>query len=188
MNILLKSSIVAACALATSIASAFPFTHTWQQTDSQMANRLFRDGAPSEYGIPKAFPGTVGGPVFFVTFTITNSFSTVSRLDVTTTNNNPAVFHSFTSAYLTSFSSSDLSLNYAGDEGTSPNATPSSFSIEIPAMTDVVLMVSSLNTSSNLGQSFTIDATLAPVPEPASMIALTGGIMAMVARRRRRKA
>lgn len=191
MKLLFKLMLASSAVLVTAMANAqnFSFSHTWDQSDPQMANRLFRDANPSVYGTPKPFPGTLTGPVFFFTFNVSNPNNVVSRLDVTSTNTGPATFHSFTSAYFSLFDSTNLATNYAGDEGSSPpfGGPDTSFSVAIPALTDVVIVVNSLNTSGDIGGSFTVNGSLTAVPEPASMLAMIGGIGAIVARRRRRK-
>ena len=179
-------AFAAFAAVLVGSANAFSFTYTWQQTDDQMADRLFRDGVPSVYGTPKAFPGTFTGPVFVKTFLVSNPYNTISDLEVTNTTDS-SVFNVFLSAYAGSFDPNNLALNYLGDTGSSPDPlNPQTMGIQIAPNTDVILMASSLNLTDNIGTSFTIEGTLTPVPEPASMLAIGAGLAALAARKRRK--
>lgn len=186
----MKFAAIVAGALLVGAAGAqtWDFTHTWASGDTTMANRLFRDGVASTYGTPKAFPGTLTGPVFYQVYTITNNLGTIARLDTTTNSLDNTTINSFTSVYLGAFDPTNLATNYWGDEGSSPSTTPTSASYGPFNPGDTInIMVGSLNTGANVGFGYNVHAVLSPVPEPASMAVLGLGALALIRRRRQSK-
>lgn len=114
--------------------------------------RTFRDTIPSECEPPKAFPGTFGGPNIFNTHTfgsvLGESCITVN-FDVGTCGVNV-----FAIAYLNQYDPGDQGLNYLGDLGSS---LTQSFSFEVPAGNNFVIVAESVNGPITCDYSFTID-------------------------------
>ncbi|HSR49978.1 MAG TPA: DUF11 domain-containing protein [Acidobacteriota bacterium] len=117
-------------------------------SNSQMG-RIFRDAIPSSCPT-KSYPGIFnpGTPYFFETFTYTNSNAAASCVTVNfdpNPNNNLATdcgTNAHASAYAGSYDPMNQSANFLGDVGSS---ITDSFAVEVPAMTDMVLVVT--NTS-----------------------------------------
>jgi hypothetical protein len=168
-------------------AQTFDFSHTWDNTEATMAQRLFRDGIPSVFGTNKAFPGTSGGPgIRYITYSITNTLGTAARLDTTTNALDNATINSFTAVYSGTFDPTNLATNYLGDEGVSASTT-SAFGSYGPIAAGATLTIVSMSVTSTPTNGYHIHAEFTPVPEPASMAALGLGALALIRRRRASK-
>lgn len=177
---------LALAGLASSPAQAMPVgpvptTYTFTGTESTEAQRLFRDGTPSTFTAPKAFPGTIVEADRFKTFSFTNTLavSTPFTVTVTAPDNN-----TFYSVYDSSFDPTNLALNYLGDGGLSG---PTTFSIFATPNENLVLV---LNTVGGVNSTSTFTAGFAPVPEASTTVSfgvllMLGGAAVVVARRKK---
>ena len=109
--------------------------------------RIFRDAVPSTCP-SKVYPGQFGvGTTFnYETFTYTNTSGATACVTVNfnpdTSGANPCATNAHASAYLNSYDPNNQATNYVGDVGSSLTQP---FSFDVPAATDMVLVVT--NTS-----------------------------------------
>lgn len=122
---------------------------TYPGTSGSQSGRLNRDAVASTCGMAKAFPGFFGnvartsdrytfannGPATCVTFSINTSCGANGV---------------FAAAYLGSFTPGNVSTNYLGDIGDSP-APFGSFSVDVPANSNVVLVVNEVTAGAGCG-------------------------------------
>jgi hypothetical protein len=117
----------------------------WPSTHGAQTDRVFRDGFPSTCAVPKAYPGTtVAGPKAFDRYEFVNGGGDGNPATcITITMNTGCTNDSFlfVVAYLNSFNPADVSQNYLGDIGSSPNPT-GQFSVMVPAGQKLILVVS----------------------------------------------
>ena len=159
---------LALAGLASSSAQAtpggpVPTTYTFTGTESTEAQRLFRNGTPSTYAAPKAFPGTVAEADRFQTFTFTNTLAVNTPFTVTVTAPDNNAFYS---VYDSSFDPTNLALNYLGDGGMSG---PTTFSILATPHENLVLVLNTVG-GVNTGSTSTFTAGFAPVPEASTTV------------------
>ncbi|KMQ71055.1 T9SS type A sorting domain-containing protein [Chryseobacterium koreense] len=134
------------------------YTGSLTAADSQMANRLFRDGVPSACGTNKAFPGNLTGPVYYETFTIPNN--TGASQCVTITPNVPEATYVHFSAYLGTFDPANLATNFRGDSGTSSNnAETQAFSIDVPAGQNLIIVANTNASGAVMTGEYTIQVS-----------------------------
>ena len=160
-----------------------------------MSNRLFRDGAPSVAGTPKAFPGTSSELVSYTKFSFVN---TSAGTQVFTAGFLGEVGGSlpFFSLYLGSFDPLNLATGYLGDSGYSCFSNPcvdnTSFGVDVAGGATVVLVANSaVSGFAEAGRGFTWtgpSADFAPVnavPEPSTAALVLLGLAGIGARKRR---
>ena len=157
---------LALLSLASSSAQA-QTTFTFTGTEAIESQRLFRDGAPSTFAAPKAFPGTFAEADRFQTFTFANPLAVNSVFTVNVTAPDSGAFYS---VYDSFFNPANLAQNYLGDGGVSG---PTAFSILATPNENLILV---LNTVGGTGvrstSTFTTSFTTAPVPEASTTVSL----------------
>ena len=194
MKSILRSLTTAVLVLASAASTASAQNlYTWTGTEPTMANRLFRNGAPSVQGTLKAFPGTSAGPVRYTTFSFTNSSSATQTFSAQFFGETGG-FLPFFSLYLSSFDPANLTAGYLGDSGSSclgtPCDSPTQFFVDVLAGQSVVLVANSVGNLPTSGATFTWDGGFAAqnvVPEPSTYALMATGLLSLagVARRRR---
>ncbi len=118
---------------------------TYPSSSGVQTNRVARLNNPSVCGVTKAFPGTSSGSFAFDQYSFTNNGPPVCvtfTIDTACT----ASQEIFAVAYLGSFNPANVAANYLGDIAFSP-PTGHSFSVDVPANSTVVLVVSEVSTS-----------------------------------------
>ncbi|MBI5084749.1 MAG: PEP-CTERM sorting domain-containing protein [Acidobacteria bacterium] len=178
--------LLALFALAAPVAFGAILTHTWTGTEPTHMGRVFRDGIPSDWTSPKAFPGILdaSNPHAYTTFSITNTYGTAVPLYITQTAGLGGSVMDFIVAYLGTFNPADLSANYMGDIGTSWTSSPGMFSVLVPAGATVVINAHQVFAGNPTGLTTTLDAQLVPEPSAITLVGLGG--LALLAFRRRR--
>lgn len=152
--------------------------------------RLYRDANPSVFTINKPYPGLSGSSsslYHYDTYSFTNTNAFAEAVFITLSTTSTVNYDVFSEAYLTYFNPTDISVNYRGDAGVSPlAASPSPYSITVPANTTFVVIVNEL--SPNAGSAgYTLSVSTA-VPEPSTWALLglsVAGTGVVVLRRRR---
>jgi hypothetical protein len=160
--LLVLTTLIAGHAAAQDCPPATAVTGSIDGTEATQDGRIFRDGTASTCA-GKTYPGVslTGTPILYETYTYQNVGSQNACVTVNFNSTNGSGQHvTFLSAYLNSYDPNDKSLNYLGDEGSSPDAfsgVPNSFSFTVPANQDLVLVVNTTNnTSERADYSFTI--------------------------------
>ncbi|MDQ2711334.1 MAG: PEP-CTERM sorting domain-containing protein [Acidobacteriota bacterium] len=163
--------------------------------DPTQLGRISRNGVPSDWSTPKAFPGIIN-PTTVYTFN-TYAVSDTNFKYVQITFDSPSL-NTFASAYLGTYDPRNLALNYLGDAGYSGNSfgtDPLVFQVVDPLSSDLQIVV---NTSSPAGigapfhiivEGFTdtnFDDTITPEPATAAL-SLAGVLMVGVALFMRRR-
>lgn len=140
--------------------------------NSQMG-RVFRDAIPSSCP-SKAYPGIFnpGTPYFYETYTYSNSTAAASCVTVAfdpNPNNNLATdcdTNAHASAYIGSYDPMNQSANFVGDVGSS---ITDSFSFEVPAMSDLVLVVTNTSAEEVCDFAFSLTAGDLDCPNPVTL-------------------
>jgi hypothetical protein len=189
----LTTALVVVCAAASTAGAQN--VYTWTGTEPTMANRLLRDGTPSVQGTLKPFPGTLGGPVSFTTFSFTNTSAATQTFSAQFLGETGGLAPFF-SLYLSAFNPSNLAAGYLGDSGNSCGSTPctaaTQFFVDVLAGQSVVLVANSVGAQPFAGATFTWTGGFAAqnvVPEPSTYALMATGLVSLagVARRRRRR-
>ncbi len=206
-----KMLLSAVCALASlSVAAA---AETISQFDTKIpagsatqTGRLSRSGVPSDWSVPKTFPGVINTTTKYeyVTFDFTAAslaqtpFIQVSIFDYANSGAN------FLSAYAGSYDPTQKMLNYLGDTGSSPNyfgTDAVSFQVIAPSKNDLILVLNDTHAGNFTGAGSPVNILVegftdtsfsdpAPVPEPSTFALLGTGLTGLfgLSRRLRRSA
>lgn len=120
----------------------------------QQNGRLFRNGVASACGAGKAFPGTSGTGTnrAFDSYTFHNCTS--ASVCVTVNFTDPSGGALMSEAYLTSFTPANVATNYLADFGLSGSST---YSFDVPANTDFIIVVNEVNLGGGAGASYTLN-------------------------------
>ena len=151
--------------------------------------RLFRDGVPSDWSGPKIFPGVINPATRYSYELFTLNAGPYSFIQINF--DDPAAAF-FISAYLGSFNPASLAGNYLGDPGLSqPFGNPSFFQIEVAPFTTLALSVNETASGGGTGRTIDVlvegffDTEFNDVPEPSSMLLLSGGFCLIALLRKR---
>lgn len=139
---------------------AGPLTTAFTGATTQLG-RIFRDGVPSVCP-SKVYPGIFNAATTFnyETFTYTNTSGATACVTVNfdpNTGGAPCGTNAHASAYLSSYNPASQATNYVGDVGSSVTQP---FSFDVPAGTDMVLVVT--NTASQAICDFTFQVVNLP--------------------------
>lgn len=122
--------------------------------DPTQADRLIRDGVPSDWSVSKTYPGSIGpANVHYHTYTVTPNAT--GFLQIQTKTNSTAIF---TSAYLSSYGPVNLANSYLGDAGFSGNSFGNAqfFQVQVNAGQTVVIVVNEVSANGGVGVPFTL--------------------------------
>lgn len=196
--------VLAAAALSPGLSAAvlLDIQGVVDQTDLTTQRRLFRDGVPSIWGTPKAFPGlnaAVGPRGYDVfSFVVGAGDRTFFQISVDDPTNSGQIF---SQAYLDAFNPANLSQNYLGDLGFSPQAfgLPVTYQVEVPTLSKLFVVVQRVDiqnaNSPNRPYGLVVesfytsnyDDTLPGIPEPSTVgMAGLAAVAGMAIRRFRR--
>jgi hypothetical protein len=177
---------------AASVEAQTVTSHIWSGQEPTMSERVFRDGQPSDWQNPKAFPGTFGPGTFsWVVYAFVNPTAAanpffVDIMQSTTTN-------SFFSVYAGGFDPTNLAMGYLGDAGSSFNVPPldeQTFSVLVPGGTTAYVMISTAASGETFrGEELIFRTTYMNqqvIPEPMTMVLLGTGLLGIGLVRRRR--
>jgi hypothetical protein len=146
--------------------------------------RLTRDGVPSDWASPKAFPGVFGAPAARAYELFAVNSGPYPYLQILLDDPTVALF---ASAYLGAYTPVNsppnfgLNVNYLGDAGLSQFlGNPSFFQIVVAPFTTVLIPINEVNPGGGSGAPFSLlvegffdtnfNDTVPPVPEPGSLI------------------
>lgn len=115
-------------------------TGTITTGDPTNANRLARNGSAGTCAVPLPCGGEYNttGPYHYDTYTFTN---TGGPTCITVTLDTPCDDALSASAYLGSFSPSNLCANFLGEMGNNPSRMTDSFTVNVPGATNIVIVV-----------------------------------------------
>ena len=142
------------CVITFTGAIGFHST-TFPSSSGVQTNRVTRANNPSFCGATKAFPGTSPGSFAFDQYSFTNNgppACVTFTIDTTCTLTQEV----FAVAYLGSFNPANIATNYLGDIAASP-PNVHSFSVNVPANSTVVLVVSEVSTSACPNYTVTVN-------------------------------
>ena len=188
------------------LAEATPIytdTMTIVGTDPTQLGRISRDGVPSDWSGPKSFPGVINIGISYHYRTLDldlnaleAGFSYGGYIQIEF-DSIPAT--TFLSAYLDSYSPSNLATNYLGDPGTSGNyfgVDPLFFQVVVPSTHHLMLVLNETTANGGLDlpgdlvvEAFSdtdytdLSPALNPVPEPGTWKLLVGGMALLAVRR-----
>ena len=202
---------MAAFFLMRGLAEATPIymdTMTITGASPTQLGRLSRDGIASDWSAAKTFPGVINPTTTYHYTTLDldiaaleapNSYGAYIQIDF-----DSVAATTFLSAYLDSYSPSNLATNYLGDPGTSGNyfgVDPLFFQVVVPSTHHLVLVLNETTPNGGLDlpgdlvvEAFTdtkytdLSSGPNPVPEPATWQLLMSGMAILTARRFRRGA
>lgn len=154
--------------------------------DPTQLGRLSRDGVPSDWSGPKAFPGAINlaTSYHYRTYFIPTPLTPYIQITV----DDPAAAI-FSSAYMNAYNPASLSTNYLGDGGFSGNFFPGAplfFQVFVPTGSDLVLVINDPAAgNAGLGKPYSLvvegftDTNFSdPTPEPSSLFLSGGGLLA----------
>jgi hypothetical protein len=169
---------------------------TFSPTGTQFG-RISRNGVPSDWSGPKAFPGVTGAPAARAYEVITVNSGLFPFIQITF--DDPGVLL-FDAAYITAYQPVNvapnygLDMNYLGDPGLSePLGNPSFFQIVVAPHTDILIPINEVNPGGGNGAQFQLivegffDTAYDDVPEPSAFILFGSGITLIAILRRRRQ-
>jgi autotransporter-associated beta strand protein len=140
-------------------------------TDLIQTNRISRDHNVASCGLPKPYPGAIGGTYYYDAYAFTNPSTSDACVSVvlSSSTNVQAI------AYLGNFDPSNIASNYLGDAGfsTGPGNIdnlngPTTFSVTVPAGANFFICV---NQSSSVAfGSYTLQLSGLPCPPPTLTI------------------
>ena len=139
------------------LSSCKTFTDKIVAADPTQTSRVFRDAMPSVCGVAKVYPGDIAGSNYhYKKYTLNNVAATPEC--VTININNVDASQIFLVAYNGSFNPANISQNYLGDIGSSPNNGSSySMAVTIPPASTIVLVVSEVTANTTFSGNYTID-------------------------------
>ncbi|MDQ3805824.1 MAG: lamin tail domain-containing protein [Acidobacteriota bacterium] len=138
--------LLAANASAQSCPVSGTFNGSIGIGDPSQDGRIARVNPPSDCGGPKPYPGTVDNvPRRFDQYNFTNSSSAPACIRVTINPSGCGGNEIFSAAYLGSFNPADVSQNYLGDSGDTPPGQTLSYSFNVPAGANFVVVVHEIN-------------------------------------------
>jgi len=205
-SLLLIAGFFLMCGLAEATV-IYTDTMTITGADPTQLGRISRNGVPSDWSGPKAFPGVINTTASYHYMTLDLDLVALEsgfiyggfiQIDFDST-----ATTTFLSAYLKPYDPSNLATNYLGDPGSSGNPFPGDplyFQVVVPSPDHLVLVLNETTTDgSGLGVSggLTVEAfsdteytdliaVSTPVPEPGTWALLACGMAVLVARRFRR--
>ena len=132
--------------LPTCLCSGIQTNRGLSVSSQTQTGRLTRNNIISACGSPKSCPGafTLSGAYAYDAYSFTNLSSGAVCVTVTLSTSCSGNNLIFSAAYLGSFNPTSLCANYLADIGTSP-AGSGSFSFNIPANTNVIVVVHAVN-------------------------------------------
>ena len=154
---------------------------SFSASDPQQTGRISRDGVPSDWSVPKAFPGVIQTTSSFTyeSFLIPNITLPYIQIESFDVNNTGSPF---ASAYLNSYQPNSaampnlgLDVNYLGDAGLSGNqfGNPQAFQVIVPVGSNLVVVVNSTATLPNQSFEFRVeqfaDTSFGSAPEPSTL-------------------
>jgi hypothetical protein len=167
------------------------------QSDPTQLGRLSRNGIPSDWSAPKAFPGSINLATAyrFETFTVNVGSTSFIQIDFDEIGGTANLF---ASAYLNSYNPLSPATNYLGDAGVSGDffgVDPLVFQVIVPQNQNVVILVNDTTAAGQgVGTRFNIlvegflDSQFTEAPEPESWLLTAAGLTgAAFARRWRRR-
>lgn len=171
---------------------------TFAPTGTQFG-RLNRNGVPSDWSGPKAFPGAFGAPAArgYEVFTINSGPYPFLQIDF----DEPSAAL-FVSAYQGSYNPVNsppnygLDTNYLGDPGSSgdPFGNPNFFQIQVAPNTNVAIVINEVNPGGGTSAPFDLivegflDTDFTGIPEPGAAALLGSVVLAAALRLARRRA
>ncbi len=185
MLLALTLSSLAAASIVTSINDQLT------SSDPTQVGRLFRSGVASDWSTVKAYPGVSGASTLhYKTYSfVASAFTDAPFVQISIDDPSSAIF---VSTYLTSYDPNHKDVNYFGDAGSSGNpfGMPGFFQVDVPAGFDLVILVNEVSSGVDgpynlLVEQFADTMYTDPVPEPASLLLMGSGLVAVAKRLRR---
>lgn len=154
---------------------------TVKATDPIQTGRLSRSGVPSDWSVPKAFPGVLNTAIsyHYTTFVLPSIMYPYIQITIDDVS---GTAQTLASAYLNAYTPNaiapnfGLNINYLGDAGTSGNyfgTDPVAFQVVMPIGGTLVLVVNDAS-GSGIGQPFRllvegfVNTSFNDAPEPAT--------------------
>ena len=161
-------------------------------SDPTQTGRLSRNGVPSDWSTVKAYPGAAGltTTYHYKTYSLfASAFSLAPYVQISIDDPDTAIF---VSTYLTSYDPANKDVNYFGDAGFSGTSfgMPGFFQVDVPVGMDLVIVVNEVGNGidkpySLLVEQFADTMYTDPVPEPASLLLMGSGLLAVAKRLRK---